>query len=669
MIHLSVLHEVYSRELKIIIEEKNSAEESTLQQYFTTNICLDTLKSLSQEVYNLLYRSTHSSGNNDRGIGQSLQQVGRQLYDSLFPLQVKEKLASTGSQDLYLTIDESLVGLPWEILYDGEEFFGLRFNIGRKVQTSHPVVDFSGRNNDPKIKMWILADPRNDLPDSYHEGDTLSQRLNQWDDTLELYLETTNIDAKRISRRIFEYDIIHYAGHAAYNQEEPNLSGWHLKDGYLTAQQILQMSGGRKSFPSLIFSNACQSGQTLAWPKAAPGESIHYQAFDLVNAFLRCGVRHYIGTFQDIADPTSLNLALNFYNFMMQSCSIGESLRRARLQLIDQYGRDNLIWANYMLYGNPTICYLNRLDEKKNQGDINLQGSKGEFNCRKELETGNHYPEDYKKEKVLAWRADAGEVGESLSRSKASPHDAVSPPKVKLKEESKSDPQNWRRKIFFGLWLGFFLFFILIMIRFFLYPPNSTTSVSNNGQEISWEKEKWQIVRQIQDKMSQRFSGQINHHQTSSGNEPFTICIISAIPQGRELPIDQKKTDLLIEELNLFWMSQPGFTLVERDRLDFVLEEMERATSNISETEVRFALNKILGAKGIVFVRIFNESKYFLLPFLNRESKVFVRYVNTETTAVEAYAKASFDDSKNFDELGRDLGQQILLTLGNRYKL
>lgn len=661
LLYLNILREAHGRELKITLEEKGSEEEGILQRYFQTNICQETILSLSQEIYALLNRSTHSTGNSNKGIGQSLQQVGQHLYDSLFPFPVKERLAAICSQNLYLTIDDSLVGVPWEIMHDGEDFFCLRYNMGRRVHTSHSAFDPAIRRNDQKMRMWILADPRNDLPDSYNEGNTLARKLEQWGDNFEVFLETTNIDLKKIHRRIYEFDIIHYAGHAVYDQKNPNLSGWHLKDGYLTAQHIMQMSGGKKTFPFMIFSNACQSGRTSEWPQMGPDEWINSRSFDLVNAFLRCGVRHYIGTFQDISDPISIQLALYFYNLMMQSRSVGESLRHARLQLIDQYGHDTLIWANYMLYGNPAICYSKYLEKEKRQKDFNQPETRQQDSIRFEQKRQMYRSDDQKKEKGATDQGEGIRTG-SIFEGKKDRIDRG--PRIPTRNRGI-------RRLFFCLGSGLLLLFILLAIGFFISPKDP----SSPSPDLSWEKEKWQIVRKIQEKLELRYSvseDSGSYNQTLPGrksreNVPFSLCIVPAIPRGKGQEIDQQMTERLIEELNLFWIDQSGFVLVERDRLEFVLEELERATSSISESKIQFALGKVLGAKGILFVRIFPQSGRFPLSYFNREANAFIRCVNTETSAVEAYAKASFKVKRNLGEISRNLGEKILQSLAKRH--
>ena len=104
--------------------------------------------------------------------------------------------------------------------------------------------------------------------------------------------------------------------------------------------------------PSLVFSNACQSGHSGEWRIA---EEYEQQIFGLANAYLLSGVQHYVGTFWEILDEPSCFFAKRFYSFLAESLKIGEAVRRARLELIDTYGEETIVWATYMLYGDPTF--------------------------------------------------------------------------------------------------------------------------------------------------------------------------------------------------------------------------------------------------------------------------------------------------------------------------
>ena len=112
--------------------------------------------------------------------------------------------------------------------------------------------------------------------------------------------------------------------------------------------------GGLQPMPSLVFSNACQSGHSGEW---RIGEEDEQQIFGLANAYLLSGVQHYIGTFWEILDEPSSQFAKLFYGSLSQGESVGEAVRKAREKLIEAHGEETIVWAGYMVYGDPTFAF------------------------------------------------------------------------------------------------------------------------------------------------------------------------------------------------------------------------------------------------------------------------------------------------------------------------
>ena len=151
-----------------------------------------------------------------------------------------------------------------------------------------------------------------------------------------------------MKKNLRDYDIVHYAGHA--DARNPSDSGWLLSDGMLKAAEIAAM-GGLQPMPSLVFSNACQSGHTDGWR----GDDQEQQIFRLANAFLLSGVQHYIGTFWETVDETGAHFAKRFYTAVAAGKTIGTALRDARQAPTGAGVSENRGWAgNYMLYGEPS---------------------------------------------------------------------------------------------------------------------------------------------------------------------------------------------------------------------------------------------------------------------------------------------------------------------------
>jgi hypothetical protein len=68
-----------------------------------------------------------------------LQQIGELLLSHLLTEAAWQRLRAAPPCTLYLRLDESLLQVPWELCYDGEQFLALKFRLDRQVITSFPL--------------------------------------------------------------------------------------------------------------------------------------------------------------------------------------------------------------------------------------------------------------------------------------------------------------------------------------------------------------------------------------------------------------------------------------------------------------------------------------------------------------------------------------------------
>jgi tetratricopeptide (TPR) repeat protein len=173
-------------------------------------------------------------------------------------------------------------------------------------------------------------------------------------DLVNASMRSGNITPEFIREKIRNFDLVHFAGHADYHPDNPEKSGWRLSRDSLNAQDIIKMAG-TATMPVLIFSNACQSARTEEWTLK---ENFQSEIFGLANGFLLAGVKHYVGTFWEILDEPSSRFALEFYNHLLSGSTTGEAMRLSRQAMIKAYGEETIVWASYLLYGDPTSSYL-----------------------------------------------------------------------------------------------------------------------------------------------------------------------------------------------------------------------------------------------------------------------------------------------------------------------
>lgn len=338
----------HSDRLKMSIFEKEILT-TTLRHYTESFVTPPEINKLSSEIIGILNKANRKGLLGLESV-EELKKTGQLLYDELLTKQVKNKLSKSAFSNLILSIDEQLVSIPWELLYNGEDFLCLKFSLGRSIRTSQ--VEFEPRYRGAAasiLKMLILSNPLGDLEFAHKEGVTIRNQLDKKRDVVHVDLKSFDIDSTYVRKNLRDYDLVHFAGHCEYNLADPNDSGWVLKDRKLTASDILSMAQSIP-LPNIVFSNACQSADVTKGLIES-----EEKIYGLANAFLLSGVRHYIGTFWKIPDDTSLSFAEEFYLHIISGQSVGEAIRRARLGLIKRYGLGSIIWASYLLYGDPTL--------------------------------------------------------------------------------------------------------------------------------------------------------------------------------------------------------------------------------------------------------------------------------------------------------------------------
>jgi len=155
--------------IKVCVYEKTDGGERTLRPYENVEVAWEQIDANRREVITLLNRANRRAKVTPE-ILDSLKKSGHILFDLLLPPKAREKISSTEAKNLVLYVDDKLVHIPWELLFDGKQFLCRRFAMGRIVSTRQAPTSLSSRTLKAPFKVLILADPRGDLDASYREG-------------------------------------------------------------------------------------------------------------------------------------------------------------------------------------------------------------------------------------------------------------------------------------------------------------------------------------------------------------------------------------------------------------------------------------------------------------------------------------------------------------------
>ena len=285
---------------------------------------------------------------------QKLKETGQLLRDELFSAHVKDQLNTVQAEQLILSLDDRLVHIPWELLHDGRRFLCQQYATGRVVRTRQMMIGVSERVLKLPLRMLVLADPGGDLKAAYHEGICIRDYVETLPDKVRVGFRSEGAHVDFIRAKLRHFDMVHFAGHADYDEQHPEHSGWRLGKEQLTTADILKMTG-TGHMPALIFVNGCQSARADEYPSSY---DTHAPLFSMANAFILAGVRHYLGSCWEIPDDASRQFAIAFYHHLFNGFSVGAAVRAARQTLMERLGEHNIIWASYLLYGDPTVKYF-----------------------------------------------------------------------------------------------------------------------------------------------------------------------------------------------------------------------------------------------------------------------------------------------------------------------
>jgi class 3 adenylate cyclase len=597
------------KKLKISGYEKAEGEERTVKSYEETGFHADLIKSYIKGIIDLLNRA------NRRGcIGNDLliklREYGGLLFDELIPVRVKERLAAVKDRHLLISIDDNLVHIPWELLFDGSDFFCRKFSMGRTVSTRQSVSPLARSVGRP-LKIQVLADPRGDLSAAYEEGMLITSEIGRIDEWSDVSLRTTDIRTDYVQSKMRRFDIVHYAGHADHDAKKPEESGWLLKEGKLSAGQIRKMAGATP-MPSLVFSNACQSGQTGEWHL---GEDYEERIFGLANAFLLSGVQHYIGTFWEIPDEAGAHFAVTFYKSLIQGSAIGEALRASRQSLIEKYGEDMIIWASYMLYGDPSVRYVEQTagtQPDETYSEIAEEYVPQGLRSRQEAEISFAAPKEGKQKSLIA----AGVVG------------------LLLVVVLTIAALRWNGKELS-----------------FTTNPQPAVPVTGAGDSAG-AKRTDELVASLAERYRDGKFDQANASQDDWSTKPLTMVVLevkssSDSSAGQAEKNREKLTNLLGQLLQ----TNDRIRLVERELLDNLLEELKLSSSSLADPATSLKLGKVLSANIIITGSIMQDKS---------GQTVTLRMIDTETTAVRKVISAESKSADIDKEIAKDLAAKIV---------
>lgn len=302
---------------------------------------------------------------------------GRLLHTMLIPEEFQSLIDSNRS--LVLLLNRNAAAIPWEMVSYGSARgtlnFGINLNVTRQFTSLSATMPGVPPPLNNTFKALLIADPAREpelrLGGARIEGEQIRNQFIQLKDELagkiDFQFETRigyeQCDIVEILSLIAdrEFDLVHFAGHGIFNNQDHSKSGWVFgRDAQtgelkiLTAREIFRL----RQVPRLVFANACFSSQlgTTDMTKNLPTGATNKILAGFAEAFFQMGIENYIGTGWQVDDIYATSFAKTFYNEALgKGKTLGESLSEARTLISAQSPvpvRVNSTWGAYQHYGD-----------------------------------------------------------------------------------------------------------------------------------------------------------------------------------------------------------------------------------------------------------------------------------------------------------------------------
>jgi len=278
-----------------------------------------------------------------------LKQIGLRYYQ-MMPAKVKEYVKALPRDTVHiLYIYAPYHWIPWELIYDGNDFWGDKCVVARI-----PILDFDANQPSRKVidpepcevssVLNVIGDEVIEhLPDSERPQLTLDPLCSFVPSDCNLQNgEWTPMSIADVQSRIETANIIHFTCHGRFDNEFGYYLQLHSQSVQLHSYRLYSslLRGQFYLNNALVVVNACSSDVP----------SLQLGSFtNLGQEFFESGADVFIGTIAPVPIQRAVRLASTFYEHLLLGESVGIALHNAKATMKLE---GNPFWLFYCLYGN-----------------------------------------------------------------------------------------------------------------------------------------------------------------------------------------------------------------------------------------------------------------------------------------------------------------------------
>lgn len=283
------------------------------------------------------------------GFRGDVDKFGERLAKLVIPEPLRELLLTMRGRPIVVVHDAEASRLPWETLRLGAWSPALDGGLSRRYTASNISVAkyLATRADDERLQVLAVINPTGDLAGAEREFAVVEKSLKgvRGVQLTPLRGEAATREAIRERLESGAFDMVHYAGHAFFDQDDPLNSGLICAgDDVLTGRDAAKLS----SLPSLVFFNACEAGRIRRRGRNVSARREPHAAAGLAEALLRGGIANFVGTYWPLGDEPAVEFARAFYRQLASGEPIGPAICTARRAI----RKSTADWANYLHYGD-----------------------------------------------------------------------------------------------------------------------------------------------------------------------------------------------------------------------------------------------------------------------------------------------------------------------------
>ncbi|MCZ6642560.1 MAG: AAA family ATPase [Gammaproteobacteria bacterium] len=270
------------------------------------------------------------------GLAQSIQNLCEQVYNLIVPDPVRTTLRDATQRELILHLDSTLLDLPWEYMFDGEQYLATKFELARQLITDDQP-NTSEQPADGLFKVLQIVDAA-----LFNEFEQQQKQGAEETSGIQLARKPSNaLSAAELLEAIQEYSLIHYIGPITSHKTKE--LHWEIGGALVAISQLTPVDGAC----AVLVSEHCAQEEKKTHGKL---DLLRLAEANSVN-----GAAHIFNR-SDIPVRCRVTFQFQLYDGLNQGLSIGRAVARAREKVRLKWGFG---WGGYQLYGDPSLRVVN----------------------------------------------------------------------------------------------------------------------------------------------------------------------------------------------------------------------------------------------------------------------------------------------------------------------